>query len=295
MFAYYCGPIDGLGSNEARNVAEVGAAMAVSVVESRGGSVFLPQRAFRVGAGAVPSEVQRVNVAALEAASVVMVDLVTPARRVGVFMEMGFALARGTPVVAVLGEGSELSGHLALRWPGVTVEEFAGSWGDSWGALLDSLSGEQVRGGVLEFMFDAQAASLPEGRFGPPTRAYQGDAGWDLPVGRRTVVPPGEFVDVPLAYRLAPPPGVWYRLTGRSSTLRKYNLLVNEGIIDEGYRGPLFAGVWNLGREEVVLEAGQRVVQVIPHRVIADSLRLERVEQLRAGLRGENGFGSTGT
>ena len=94
-------------------------------------------------------------------------------------------------------------------------------------------------------------------------RAYQADAGIDLYVqaseeravveGRgftgAWVIGPGEFVDLPLGVSVRLPEGHWGMLTGRSSTLRQRGLLVNQGIIDNGYTGPLFAGVWNLTQE----------------------------------------------
>jgi dUTP pyrophosphatase len=307
---YFAGPIDGV---------ESGAPAALRLLvrqsfEAAGLSVFWPQSAYSVAGGERPP-LQEVNVRALEVAAVVVADLASPARRVGTYLEVGWALARGVPVVALVSE--ELEAHLALDWSGVTkVSCFGGSpaaWAEAV-ASVTRLVAEEVKlrefhewadelelglGGSdeVEFAFDPEACSEPEAAYPEPSRAYEGDAGWDLPVGRRTVVPPSTFVDVPLAFRLAPPRGVWYRLVGRSSTLRKFGLMVNEGVIDSGYRGPLYAGVFNLGSEEVVLQPGMRVAQVIPALVTADGLSLRRVSgvaALRRGERGENGFGSTG-
>ena len=300
--AYYAGPIDGLtaGSSPER---ELRCAVCHQLANA-GVWVFTPQTAYCPAAGAAFAEadgVQGVNVSAIDLADGVFVDLSTPARRVGTFMEMGYALARGKPVVAYV--GAEYEGHAALSWPGLVVLNPDDTTpGEAAEALVVLMAGRAARAvpSTLEYAFDAEAAGgAAEDSFSPPSRVYRGDAGYDLPVARRTVIPPSTFVDVPLAYRLAPPPGVWLRLTGRSSTLRKYGLLANDGILDEGYRGPLYAGMWNLGHDgPVVLEAGMRVVQVIPHRVVADSLVVERrgsIAELRHGERGEKGFGSSGS
>ena len=328
-FAYYAGPIDDPNLDAAVECSVRQGA--IKAARGAGYAVFQPQTAY-ANADKEPGVVQEVNNSVIERASVVLVDLCSPGRRVGTLLEVGFAVARGVPVVAVVESASPLLGHLALNQSLVALHRVEGvpvtvrDWMEVWVGALMKVAVRRSRGSLvstvpvrrwdveptfepkeklvinpraplrLEYWFDQDACG-PFGVkavYGPPARTYRGDAGWDLPVARLTRVPPGEFVDVPLAYRLAPPPGHWYRLTGRSSTLRKYNLLVNEGVIDEGYRGPLFAGVWNLGEEEVVLEPNQRIAQVIPHRVVADAVELVGVEELRAGERGEAGFGSTG-
>ena len=146
------------------------------------------------------------------------------------------------------------------------------------------------------------------------SRAYQGDAGFDLvvqpnpdtremlmtvqsaepirEVGGFWMIKPGEFVDLPLGCAVQLPVGHWGMLTGRSSTLRKRRLMVAQGIIDNGYRGPLFAGVWNLGETVALVEPGARIAQLIPVPVFSGGALL--VESLGESDRGEQGFGSSG-
>jgi dUTP pyrophosphatase len=127
-----------------------------------------------------------------------------------------------------------------------------------------------------------------------PTRGYADDAGIDLYVSDRTVIRPGEFVDVPSNVAIGLPPDTWALLQGRSSTLRKKRLLVNPGVIDPGYRGELYAGVQNLGDQTVIVEAGERIAQVIllPNRTREFNLQFR--ERLEDSERGTAGFGSTG-
>jgi dUTP pyrophosphatase len=127
-----------------------------------------------------------------------------------------------------------------------------------------------------------------------PTRAYKGDAGFDLYVCEHRLILPDQFVDVPTGVAIEPPPGYWFRITGRSSTWRKLSCLVVEGVIDEGFRGELFVGVRNMGTAPVELQAGDRVAQMIPHRTIAASMDAIEVEDLAPSDRGQAGFGSTG-
>lgn len=127
-----------------------------------------------------------------------------------------------------------------------------------------------------------------------PQRFHEGDAGYDLVVAESVVIQPDGFFDVPHGIRVALPDGVWGRITGRSSTLRKRHLLVAEGIIDNGYRGELFAGVWNLGSKVARIDKGERIAQLILHPAVTDRVQLERVADVGGDTtRGESGFGST--
>ena len=128
-----------------------------------------------------------------------------------------------------------------------------------------------------------------------PTKVYPGDAGWDLYVSRDVVVPAYSFVDVHTDIAIAMPEGVWGRITGRSSTLRKYMLLVNEGIIDNGYRGELFIGVFNLTNHDRFIPVGTRIAQILFHRLVEKwGLQWEPTMVLPPSQRQDKGFGSSG-
>lgn len=127
-----------------------------------------------------------------------------------------------------------------------------------------------------------------------PDRAYPDDAGLDLFVSKRTVIPCGQFVDVSSGIAVELPPGTWGLIQGRSSTLRKRQLLVNPGVIDVGYRGELFAGCWNLGRVTQILEPGERVAQLIIIANVTEMVGVRVVDELGEHARGGNGFGSSG-
>ena len=131
-----------------------------------------------------------------------------------------------------------------------------------------------------------------------PRRGYADDAGLDLIVSEARVVHPGEFVDIPCGVSVELPAWSFGMITGRSSTLRKRGLMVNQGIIDAGYRGPLFAGVWNLTDEPVKVDAGERVAQLIILHNGTRLVQVQQVEEIDRGPvdgRGVFGFGSTGT
>lgn len=127
-----------------------------------------------------------------------------------------------------------------------------------------------------------------------PRRGYPGDAGWDLIVEKDTRIPVGGFADVPHGICMEMPPGMWALITGRSSTIRKRGILVVNGIIDNGYRGPLFAAAQNLGEKPVEVKRGERIAQVIPFPLTSQGIQLTRVAELSGHVRGQSAFGSTG-
>jgi len=127
-----------------------------------------------------------------------------------------------------------------------------------------------------------------------PTKAYADDAGFDLYCDADMVIEPSTFVDVPLGVAIKVPEGTWGLLTARSSTLRKHGLMVAQGVIDCGYTGPLFAGVWNMTNEPVKIEHGMRLVQYILMTNASLDVEAQQVDELPKTERGASGFGSSG-
>lgn len=127
-----------------------------------------------------------------------------------------------------------------------------------------------------------------------PFKKHTGDAGWDLYVSRPCDIAPGETVDVHTDIKISMPPFLYARITGRSSSLRKHGLLVNEGIIDNGYTGELFVCVHNMTDKVFHVKRGMRLAQVLFHYI--EDIRWAQVDEIKPtpGRRGDNGFGSTG-
>lgn len=125
-----------------------------------------------------------------------------------------------------------------------------------------------------------------------PQYAFAGDAGADLVVVEGGTLNPGEARDFPIGLAAEPPLGYWMLIHGRSSTLRKRNLYVNPGIIDGGYRGPLFVYARNDYDEPVVVEPGDRLAQMILLPFVQPVMVV--VGELSPSDRGAAGFGSTG-
>lgn len=127
-------------------------------------------------------------------------------------------------------------------------------------------------------------------------QAYPGDAGFDLRYNgtEQMIIPPQMMAKIPTGVHVAMPEGMYAVLTGRSSSFAKRSLITPMSIIDSGFRGELFAVVWNFGTDPQVIEPRERVIQLLPMDNIASVLRWERVTTLSASARAESGFGSSG-
>lgn len=127
-----------------------------------------------------------------------------------------------------------------------------------------------------------------------PTRGHDDDAGLDIYITEDVWINPGEAIDVKTDLAIQIPQDLWVMLVGRSSTLRKRGLLVNTGIIDEGYRGELFVNVLNTSPRAVQLLIGERIAQMIVLPNISRFIDFTVVDRLDDHARGAAGFGSTG-
>lgn len=127
--------------------------------------------------------------------------------------------------------------------------------------------------------------------------AKDGDVGLDIPAiledKKSVVIDPGERRLIPTGIRIEIPYGYWASIEARSSTSKK-SLIVPKGVIDEGYRGELFAQIINVGNEQVEINHGDRLVQLILHKRVIKDFDVIEVDELSESERGETGFGSSG-
>lgn len=126
-----------------------------------------------------------------------------------------------------------------------------------------------------------------------PTKAYKGDAGWDLyadckeditlEVGKRILISTG--------CAFAIPEGFYGRIADRSSVAWKSGCHVLAGVIDNSYRGEVKIVLLNLGTESFIIKHGDKIAQLVITK-ISDEELIE-VENLNDTQRGEEGFGSS--
>jgi dUTP pyrophosphatase len=128
-----------------------------------------------------------------------------------------------------------------------------------------------------------------------PTRAHDGDAGYDLYAVESATLAPGERASVGTGIAVAIPEGWAGLVLPRSGLAARHGITIPNapGLIDSGYRGEVRVLLLNTDRSEAFEVApGDRIAQLLLVRHEAPAV-LE-VESLDETVRGAGGFGSSG-
>lgn len=141
-----------------------------------------------------------------------------------------------------------------------------------------------------DFLFTGGGISEPalEGDVGYDLHALEDATIWPHPAGRGYArIPVGDSEQL----HVAVPMGRWMTIAGRSS-MNMRGLHVPVGVIDPGYRGPIYVFAANFGKTTLEIKKGDRIAQAILHTAVIPPLRF--VDELPSSQRGTRGFGSTG-
>jgi dUTP pyrophosphatase len=128
-----------------------------------------------------------------------------------------------------------------------------------------------------------------------PAYMTDGAAGMDLlaDVDEDVCIAPMNRRLVPTGIAIALPCGFEAQIRPRSGLALKQGLtLINSpGTIDSDYRGEIRLIVINFGQEPITISRGQRIAQMVIHRVIR--AEWQEVAELPGSNRQEGGFGHT--
>ena len=124
--------------------------------------------------------------------------------------------------------------------------------------------------------------------FKGPVRAHYNDSGADVFAAKEMVIKPLSVAKVPLGVGLELPDG-YDGIIHCKSGLSSKGIWASNSPIDSGYRGEIHAILFNTTSEEVKIEEGMKVGQV----VIRPVIYADFVEEL-GDERGAGAFGSTG-
>ena len=125
-----------------------------------------------------------------------------------------------------------------------------------------------------------------------PVRGSAHAAGLDLCSIEDVRLEAGARAAVRTGLSVAIPQGFYGRVAPRSGLAVNYGLDVLAGVIDSDYRGEIVCALVNHGREAFVIEAGQRIAQLIVEAIITPEPAW--ADSLDETSRGAGGFGSTG-
>jgi dUTP pyrophosphatase len=133
----------------------------------------------------------------------------------------------------------------------------------------------------------------------PPKFEKDGDSGFDLranleqPIIIKSMtmetIPTGLFLEVPNGYEV--------QVRSRSGLARKNQVFVmnQPGTVDSGYRGEVLVMLFNLGKNDIQINHGDRVAQGVVCPVIGSGkLTILETTNLSESERGTGGFGHTG-
>ena len=132
-----------------------------------------------------------------------------------------------------------------------------------------------------------------------PSYETAGAAGADvrasLGTGEKLLIKPGERVLIPTGLSMEIPMGYEVQVRPRSGLSFKTGLMVlnSPGTIDSDYRGEVKIILGNLGKNDEVINHGDRVAQLVLAPV-TQALYEVSTDELTETARGAGGFGSTG-
>ncbi|MCL6582519.1 MAG: dUTP diphosphatase [bacterium] len=131
-----------------------------------------------------------------------------------------------------------------------------------------------------------------------PLPAYMSElaAGMDVvaAVSEPVVILPGDWAAIPTGFSIAIPAGYEAQIRPRSGLALRYgiSLMNTPGTIDADYRGEVKIIVVNHGKEPFLIKRGDRIAQMVIHRVYAGCFKV--VEDLPPTQRSDGGFGHSG-
>ena len=124
-----------------------------------------------------------------------------------------------------------------------------------------------------------------------PSRGSDEAAGYDLYSYENQTITPNKIKLIDTGISIRVPEGTYGRIAPRSSVSKK-GILINAGVIDRDYRGPVKVMVHNLSNNDYVINKNDRIAQLILEQIKTPPVEL--VEELDNTERGDGGFGSTG-
>jgi len=127
--------------------------------------------------------------------------------------------------------------------------------------------------------------------FGVPYNRKPGDIGYDLHASHDILIAPNQHVNIGTEIFVDMPFDIYASILLRSS-MAKRGLMTHQSLIDPGFRGELKLMVWNFSNQEVQIEKGERIAQILFG--IKSFISLVPKLELNPSERSDTGWGSSG-
>ena len=129
-----------------------------------------------------------------------------------------------------------------------------------------------------------------------PKYKTDGSSGVDLSafLEKKVVIKPNSSELIPTGLQVAIPEELEIQIRPRSGLAAKESIgvLNSPGTIDSDYRGELKIILFNHGKEDFIINNGDRIAQMVLVPIV--KMEFEEVDSLPNTVRGQGGFGSTG-
>ena len=129
-----------------------------------------------------------------------------------------------------------------------------------------------------------------------PKYKTDGSSGVDLSafLEKKVVIKPNSSELIPTGLQVAIPEELEIQIRPRSGLAAKESIgvLNSPGTIDSDYRGELKIILFNHGKEDFIINNGDRIAQMVLVPIV--KMEFEEVDSLPNTVRGLGGFGSTG-
>jgi len=125
-----------------------------------------------------------------------------------------------------------------------------------------------------------------------PEYINETDVGFDLRAGENKKIYPGAQETIKTGVIIEIPTNCVGLIRDRAGIVTKMNVHTAAGTFDSAYRGEISVVLINMGEEEVLIEKGMRIAQIIILPIIKP--KIKEVKELEDTCRGNRGFGSTG-
>ena len=129
-----------------------------------------------------------------------------------------------------------------------------------------------------------------------PKYKTDGSSGVDLSafLEKKVVIKPTSSELIPTGLQVAIPEELEIQIRPRSGLAAKESIgvLNSPGTIDSDYRGELKIILFNHGKEDFIINNGDRIAQMVLVPIV--KMEFEEVDSLPNTVRGQGGFGSTG-